>query len=100
MQLVPRRYQSTIKTVAIQLIRNAVMHGVEPPAVRAGVGKPAHGTLHLEFKTLPDQSFELHFQDDGCGLHPENVRATAVPKGLFTAAPPPRLPHLSLTHPH
>jgi chemotaxis protein histidine kinase CheA len=91
MQLVPPRYQSTIKNVAIQLIRNAVMHGVEPPSVRAGVGKPAHGTLQLEFKRLPDQSFELHFQDDGCGLDPEKVRATAVAKGLITADAAERL---------
>jgi two-component system chemotaxis sensor kinase CheA len=91
MQLVPPRYQSTIKNVAIQLIRNAVMHGVEPPAVRTGVGKPAHGTLHLEFKVLPDQSFELHFQDDGGGLDPEKVRATAVAKGLLTAEAAARL---------
>jgi len=91
MQLVPPRYQSTIKNVAIQLIRNAVMHGVEPPAVRTDGGKPAHGTLHLEFKALPDQSFELHFQDDGCGLDPEKVRATAVAKGLITAEAAARL---------
>jgi two-component system chemotaxis sensor kinase CheA len=91
MQLVPPRYQSTIKNVAIQLIRNAVMHGVEPPAVRTGGGKPAHATLHLEFKALPDQSFELHFQDDGCGLDPEKVRATAVAKGLITAEAAARL---------
>jgi len=44
MQLVPPRYQATIKNVAIQLIRNAVMHGVETPAARRGIGKPAHGT--------------------------------------------------------
>jgi two-component system, chemotaxis family, sensor kinase CheA len=84
MQLVPPRYQATIKNVAIQLIRNAVMHGVETPAARQDIGKPVHGTLHLEFKALSDQSFELHFQDDGCGLDPDKVRATAVAKGLIT----------------
>jgi two-component system, chemotaxis family, sensor kinase CheA len=84
MQLVPPRYQATIKNVAIQLIRNAVMHGVETPAAREGIGKPTHGTLHLEFKALSDNSFELHFQDDGCGLDPDKVRATAVAKGLIT----------------
>jgi two-component system chemotaxis sensor kinase CheA len=84
MQLVPPRYQATIKNVAIQLIRNAVMHGVETPAARQGIGKPAHGTLHIEFKALSDNSFELHFQDDGCGLDPDKVRATAVAKGLIT----------------
>jgi two-component system chemotaxis sensor kinase CheA len=91
LQLVPPRYQSTIKNVAIQLIRNAVMHGVEPPAVRAGVGKPVHGTLRLEFKAMPDQSFELHFEDDGCGLDPDKVRATAVAKGVITEEAAARL---------
>jgi two-component system chemotaxis sensor kinase CheA len=91
MQLVPPRYQATIKNVAIQLIRNAVMHGVESSAARVGAGKPLHGTLHLEFKTMPDQSFELHFQDDGCGLDPDKVRATAVAKGLISADAAARL---------
>src|SRR3984957_13661606 len=84
LQLVPPRYQATIKNVAIQLIRNAVMHGVENSAARKGAGKPANGSLHLEFKGMPDESFELHFQDDGCGLDPDKVRATAIAKGLIT----------------
>jgi two-component system chemotaxis sensor kinase CheA len=83
-ELVPPRYQATIKNVAIQLIRNAVMHGVESAAARRELGKPPHATLHLEFKALLDQSFELHFQDDGCGLDPEIVRSTAVARGLLT----------------
>ena len=84
LQLVPPRYQATIKNIAIQLIRNAVMHGVETPASRQEAGKPARGTLHLEFRTMPDQSFELHFQDDGCGLNPDKVRSTAIARGLIT----------------
>jgi len=91
MQLVPSRYQSTIKNVAIQLIRNAVMHGIELAVARTAAGKPAHGTLHLEFKALPDQTFELHFQDDGTGLDPDKVRTTAVAKGLLTADAAARL---------
>jgi signal transduction histidine kinase len=83
-ELVPPRYQATIKNVAIQLIRNAVMHGVESSTARRELGKPQHGTLHLEFKALLDQSFELHFQDDGCGLDPDKVRSTAVARGLLT----------------
>ncbi len=81
---VPSRYQATIKNVAIQLIRNAVMHGIETPAARKSAAKPAHGTLLLEFKSVPGQGFELHFQDDGCGLDPDQVRATAVARGLVT----------------
>ena len=40
---------------------------------------------------MPDQSFELHFQDDGCGLDPDKVRATAIAKGLVTAEAAARL---------
>ena len=59
--------------------------------LRAGVGKPVHGTLRLEVKIMPDQSFELHFQDDGCGLDPDKVRATAVASGLISADAAARL---------
>jgi signal transduction histidine kinase len=82
---VPARYQAAIKNVAIQLIRNAVMHGIETPAERESAGKPPHGTLRLEFTTMHDQSFELRFQDDGCGIDPDKVRATAVARGVITA---------------
>ncbi|MDB6086607.1 MAG: hypothetical protein JWN43_4488, partial [Gammaproteobacteria bacterium] len=47
LQLVPAQYQAMIKNVAIQLIRNAVMHGIEPAAVREAAGKPVRGTLRL-----------------------------------------------------
>ena len=80
---VPPQYQSAIKNVAIQLIRNAVMHGIEAPAVRAAAGKPAAGTLRIEFKAREKQ-FELLFEDNGCGLLPDAVRSTAVACGVVT----------------
>jgi len=84
LQLIPPRYQAAIKNVAIQLIRNAVMHGIEPPAVRAAAGKSVRGTLRLEFR-LRNDNFELLFEDDGCGLDPDQVRATAIARGVLTA---------------
>ncbi len=91
LQLVPSPYQAAIKNVAIQLIRNAVMHGIETPAVREAADKPPQGTLRLEFRTLSDQGFELLFEDDGCGLDPDQVRATAVARGVITAETAARL---------
>jgi two-component system chemotaxis sensor kinase CheA len=83
LQLVPQKYLALIKNVAIQLIRNAVMHGIEPPALRKSLGKNARGTLRLEFRTK-DENFELLFEDDGCGLDPDQVRATAIARGVLT----------------
>ena len=89
--LVPSPYQGAVKNVAIQLIRNAVMHGIETPAAREARGKPPHGTLRLEFKSAADGSFELLFEDDGCGLDPEQVRATAIARGVITGEAAARL---------
>jgi hypothetical protein len=84
LQLIPPRYLAVIKNVAIQFIRNAVMHGVEAPPVRAAAGKLPRGTLRLEFR-VKGENYELSFDDDGCGLFPDQVRATAVARGVVTA---------------
>jgi two-component system chemotaxis sensor kinase CheA len=83
LQSVPTRYQSAIKNVAVQLIRNAVMHGIEPAENRTAAGKAAHGTLRLEFK-LQDDHYEFLFEDDGCGLNADLVRATAIARGVVS----------------
>jgi two-component system chemotaxis sensor kinase CheA len=81
---IPADYQSTVKNIAIQLIRNAVMHGIESAADRASVGKPEIGQLNLAFCTLADGSYELVFEDDGRGIDPETVREIAISKALIT----------------
>jgi len=89
--LVPSAYQSAIKNIAIQLIRNAVMHGVEEPAARVSAGKAPDGTMRLEFKNVANGNFELLFEDDGCGLNPEQVRSTAIARGILTGESAARL---------
>jgi two-component system, chemotaxis family, sensor kinase CheA len=84
LELVPPRYQATVKNVAIQLIRNAVVHGVEDAAGREQAGKPPNANLQLEFISIPGKGFELLFQDDGRGLDPDKVRDVAVARGLLT----------------
>jgi len=83
LHLVPQKYLAMIKNVAIQFIRNAVMHGIEPPAARKAAGKNVRGMLRLEFRAK-DENFELLFEDDGCGLVPDQVRATAIARGILT----------------
>jgi two-component system chemotaxis sensor kinase CheA len=91
LNLVPPRYQATVKNVAIQLIRNAVVHGIETAAERETAGKPATATLQLEFKAASGNGFELTFQDDGRGLDPGKVRDVAVAKGILTQEEASRL---------
>jgi chemotaxis protein histidine kinase CheA len=91
LNLVPTRYQATVKNVAIQLIRNAVVHGIETAAERETAGKSADATLRLEFNAVPGNGFELTFQDDGRGLDPDKVRGVAVAKGIVTQEEASRL---------
>lgn len=92
LDLVPAVYQGAVKNVTIQLIRNAVMHGVETPEARALAGKPACAALRLTFAALPGGSFEMRFQDDGRGIDPQLVRKIAAAKGLITAEAAALLP--------
>jgi signal transduction histidine kinase len=84
LEAVPAEYLATVKNIVIQFIRNAVLHGIEPRAERARTGKPPLGRLRLNFRTLPDGSFELTFEDDGRGIDPESVREIAITRSLIT----------------
>ncbi|MBS0614691.1 MAG: hypothetical protein JSS24_16100, partial [Proteobacteria bacterium] len=81
---VPTAYQGVVKNIAIQLIRNAVMHGIEPAPERIVAGKPAAGQMWLRFQALPGQGYQLTFEDDGRGLDAALLRDTALAKGLIT----------------
>jgi two-component system, chemotaxis family, sensor kinase CheA len=84
LEAIPADYQSTVKNIAVQLIRNAIMHGIESRDTRVALGKPPIGQLMLDFITLPDGSYELTFEDDGRGIDPETVREVAISKSLLT----------------
>ncbi|MDE2294581.1 MAG: hypothetical protein KGL36_03875 [Gammaproteobacteria bacterium] len=80
---VPSVYRPVVKNVAIQLIRNAIIHGIETGDAREAAGKPSTGTLRVSFVRQPTGGCELRFQDDGRGIDPVRVRRTAVERGLL-----------------
>lgn len=80
---VPPPYLGMVKDVLVQILRNAVVHGIESPDVRRAHAKPDMGTVRFEFRREGD-GFELVCEDDGAGLAPERLRSAAVGKGLVT----------------
>ncbi|HTM21753.1 MAG TPA: hybrid sensor histidine kinase/response regulator, partial [Kofleriaceae bacterium] len=66
------------------LIRNAVDHGIEAPAVRLAAGKPERGRLRLEARHWAGM-LSVSVSDDGGGIDPARVRARIAERGL--AAP-------------
>ncbi|WP_454056119.1 Hpt domain-containing protein [Cupriavidus sp. Marseille-Q8015] len=65
------------------LIRNAVVHGIEPADVRLAAGKSATGALTLEVQQEGNEVV-LHFFDDGGGLDLPRIRARAIERELLT----------------
>ncbi|WP_454731079.1 MULTISPECIES: Hpt domain-containing protein [Cupriavidus] len=66
------------------LIRNAVVHGIEPAEVRRAAGKPAAGALTLEVQQEGNEVV-LHFVDDGGGLDLARIHARAIERELLSA---------------
>lgn len=69
----------------IHLIRNSVDHGVELPQDRIAHGKPAKGTVRLCAEHQENQVV-ITIEDDGAGIDPENIKRSAIKKGLLTEA--------------
>ncbi|MGH9495299.1 MAG: chemotaxis protein CheW, partial [Candidatus Sulfotelmatobacter sp.] len=73
-----------IKDPLTHLVRNAVDHGIEPPAVRQAVGKPVEGRLSLRAFHEGGQ-VNIEITDDGAGLDFQKIKNKAVQKGLISA---------------
>ncbi|HMG02088.1 MAG TPA: chemotaxis protein CheA, partial [Edaphobacter sp.] len=72
-----------IKDPLTHAVRNAVDHGIEPPADRVLAGKPAEGCLRLR-AFHQSGSVVIEVADDGAGIAIERVLAKAVERGLVT----------------
>ena len=65
------------------LVRNSVDHGIESPAERTKVGKPAKGLVILKAYHAAGQVV-IEISDDGKGLDGDILAAAAINKGLIT----------------
>jgi two-component system, chemotaxis family, sensor kinase CheA len=75
----------TVQGALLQLVRNAVAHGIETESERRAGGKPAEGRITLEIVRRGSRVAFL-CRDDGRGVDLEAVRREAQRKGLLTGA--------------
>ncbi|MEN6341858.1 MAG: response regulator [Methanospirillum sp.] len=76
----------------VHLVTNAVVHGIEAPAERRRLGKPARGQLSIAVSLRSGRLVELRVDDDGAGIDTAAVRAAAVERGLIDAEAAAALP--------
>jgi two-component system chemotaxis sensor kinase CheA len=79
-----RRVIERLRAPLLQLLRNAVDHGIEPPAERARAGKPAAGRIEVHARTAGAEAV-LRVRDDGRGFDFERVRLLARAGGVPVA---------------
>ena len=86
LERIPNAYRKVVKDVAIQIVRNAVVHGIETPDVRQAAGKSDPGNVMVQFLTAPGEGFKLVIEDDGQGISATRIREAALQKGIITEA--------------
>jgi two-component system chemotaxis sensor kinase CheA len=82
---VPDEYRRIVKDIAVQAVRNSIVHGIETTTDRLNTGKPTQGQLKLIFQELGDAGYKLIAEDDGQGLSTEKIKHAALKKGFITA---------------
>jgi two-component system, chemotaxis family, sensor kinase CheA len=79
-----------IRDPLTHLVRNAVDHGIEPPAERVARGKTPEGRLVLHAFHEGGKVI-IEITDDGAGISPERIRAKAIQAKLVTPEQADRL---------
>lgn len=64
---VPAQVHAALQAALPHLVRNAIVHGIESPAVRAAAGKPAAGMITIEAR-LDGADLVVVVSDDGRGI--------------------------------
>jgi two-component system chemotaxis sensor kinase CheA len=72
---------AAIHGALVQLVRNAVAHGIETPGERAAAGKPVEGRVAIAV-ALRGSRIAITCEDDGRGVDLEAVRRAAMRRGL------------------
>jgi two-component system, chemotaxis family, sensor kinase CheA len=81
---VPDEYRRIVKDIAVQAVRNSIVHGIETTTDRLGAGKATQGQLKLIFQELGDAGYKLIAEDDGQGLSTDRIKHAALKKGFIT----------------
>ena len=84
-ETVDRRISELLVEPCLQLVRNAVAHGIEDPQTRGAAGKSEAGTISITARKAGGR-LAITIEDDGAGVDIGRVRIRAVELGAVTPA--------------
>jgi len=82
---VDRAVLDGLRDALVQLVRNAVDHGIELPSQRAQAGKPRRGRISVDAALVGDRVL-VTVGDDGAGLDLAAIRAKLEHRGMAAPA--------------
>jgi two-component sensor histidine kinase/PAS domain-containing protein/HPt (histidine-containing phosphotransfer) domain-containing protein len=82
LELVPARHATAVRNICVQMVRNAVVHGIERTQDRLQAGKNESGTIRISFTGDSADHYLLTIDDDGRGLNYEQILDHALRLGL------------------
>ena len=80
---IPYDYKLMLRDILVQLIRNSIVHGIEPAEERLSKGKPELGNIRISVDS-DDARFKMTFKDDGKGLDLNTLKAKALASKKWT----------------
>ncbi len=92
---VDRDILEKLDTALGHLLRNAIDHGIEPPAERCAAGKPAEGVIRLEARHGAGM-LQIIVSDDGRGIDLDRLREAVVARNLTNAVTAKKLSEAEL----
>ncbi len=81
---IPYHYRLTTREIIIQMVRNAIYHGIENPEERSKLRKDPQAQIEISM-ILDEKVFGFMFRDDGRGLQLDKLRAKAKTSGHWPA---------------
>jgi len=80
---IDRRVLEEMKDVVMHLVRNSIDHGIDLPEERVAAHKPGRATLTIAVAQKGGNDVEISVSDDGRGIDPAKVTASARRLGLL-----------------
>lgn len=86
-QEIPAHLKTVTRELYVQLLRNAIVHGIGTPAVRIQNGKDEIGTVKVAVQSYTGENksdFIFSLEDDGQGIDYDAIRQRIITKGTYS----------------
>ncbi|MDO5650723.1 MAG: ATP-binding protein [Moraxella sp.] len=87
-QYIPQNLSVVVRELCVQLLRNAVVHGIADTQTRLALGKPAQGRVVISVQDSAGDNkdnFVFSVEDDGQGIDYDTIREKLINSGRYPA---------------